>query len=123
MANDKIRLSRPEDFEVEEQPWGKLHWHVSAALGNSETMTVGRCFINPGDQNGVHMHPNCDEVLSVLRGHIEHSWDGHKFEMREGDVVSIPSGVYHNARNLGDEVVELAISFSSAYRETVGQES
>lgn len=121
-VQDEIRLSRPEQFEVEPMPWGKLHWQVSAKLGNSETMTVGRCFISPGDQNGVHMHPNCDEVLSVLSGHIEHSWDGQKIEMHEGDVISIPSGVYHNARNLGDGVAELAISFSSAYRETVGQE-
>lgn len=124
MANvNEVRLLRSQDVHIEEMSWGKLHWQVSADLGNSEEMTVGRCFINPGDQNGVHMHPNCDEVLSVLKGHIEHSWDGHTFEMREGDVVSIPSGVYHNARNLGDSVCELAISFSSAYRETVGQES
>lgn len=115
-------VTRPDDFVVEEMPWGKLHWQVSAAIGNSETMTVGRCFINPGEQNGVHMHPNCDEILSVLNGRIEHSWDGRTFEMRAGDVISIPSGVFHNARNLGDDVVELAISFSSAYRETVGRE-
>lgn len=115
-------LARPGEFEIEKTSWGELHWQVSADRGNSETMTIGRCFINPGDQNGVHMHPNCDEVLSVLKGHVEHSWDDQKFEMREGDVISIPSGVYHNARNLTDEVCELAISFSSAYRQTVGQE-
>jgi quercetin dioxygenase-like cupin family protein len=39
--------------------------------------------------------------------------------MNVGDVVSIPAGVVHNARNIGDGPAELAISFSSAYRETV----
>ena len=42
--------------------------------------------------------------------------------MTEGDVISIPSGVWHGARTLGDEPAELATSFSSAHRETVGLE-
>lgn len=120
MSNTHV--TSPDQYQVEETPWGRLNWHVSAALGNSETMTVGRCFIKPGDQNGRHLHPNCDEILSVLKGHIEHSWNDEKFEMREGDVVSIPSGVVHNARNIGTDEAELAISFSSAYRETLDEE-
>jgi quercetin dioxygenase-like cupin family protein len=99
--------------------WGHLEWSVSARIGNSETMTIGTCFIDAGNQNGRHYHPNCDEVLRVVRGRIIQSLDGIEVEMNEGDVVSIPSGVVHNARNIGAEEAELAISFSSAYRETV----
>lgn len=117
-----IQVSRAEDAEIEEMPWGRLHWRVSAKLGNSQTMTVGSCFIEPGQQNGVHMHPNCDEVLTVVKGHIEHSWNEQKVQLREGDAISIPAGVFHNARNLGGQICELAISFSSARRETVGHE-
>lgn len=116
-----IGVSRPGDFDVEDTPWGRLVWQVSASLGNSELMTVGRCFIEPGQQNGRHFHPNCDEVLCVLSGRIVHSWDDQQVEMDEGDVISIPSGVVHNARNIGGATCELAISFSSAYRETVDE--
>lgn len=116
-----IGMRRPGDFAVEQTAWGRLVWQVSASLGNSETMTVGRCFIGPGQANGRHFHPNCDEVLCVLRGRIVHSWDDQEVEMGEGDVISIPSGVVHNARNSGDETCELAISFSSAYRESVDE--
>lgn len=98
--------------------WGHLEWYVSAEIGNSETMTVGKCVLNPGQANGRHLHPNCDEILQVLKGKVIHTWNGEEFEMNEGDVVSIPSGVIHNARNIGDGVAELAISFSSAYRTT-----
>ena len=42
--------------------------------------------------------------------------------MRAGDVVSIPTGVVHNARNIGTEDAILAISFSSADRLAVGYE-
>jgi quercetin dioxygenase-like cupin family protein len=82
-------------------------------------MTIGTCFIEPGMQNSRHFHPNCDEVLRVVRGTIVQTWDGSECEMHAGDVVSIPSGVVHNARNIGNETAELAISFSSAYRETI----
>jgi quercetin dioxygenase-like cupin family protein len=112
-------VGRAGQHLVEPMPWGRLEWSVSARLGNSETMTIGTCFIEPGSQNGRHYHPNCDEVLRVVRGRIIQSYDGVEVEMNEGDVVSIPSGVVHHARNIGAAEAELAISFSSAYRETV----
>lgn len=112
-------VSRPHDHLVEPMPWGRLEWSVAARLGNSETMTIGTCFIDPGNQNGRHYHPNCDEVLRVVRGRIIQSWDGVEVEMGAGDVISIPSGVVHHARNVGVEVAELAIAFSSAHRETI----
>ncbi|GAA3152275.1 quercetin dioxygenase-like cupin family protein [Kribbella aluminosa] len=113
------RLRRAGEHLTETMPWGRLEWSVSAHLGNSETMTIGTCFINRGSQNGRHFHPNCDEVLRVVRGRIIQSLDGTELEMNAGDVVSIPSGVVHHARNIGAEQAELAITFSSAYRETV----
>lgn len=108
-----------DQHEIVRMPWGRLEWSVSAQIGNSTTMTVGLCVIEPGAQNGRHFHPNCDEVLRVLKGRIVQTWDGQEREMGVGDVISIPSGITHNARNVGDEDAELAICFSSAYRETV----
>ncbi|MGO4843655.1 cupin domain-containing protein, partial [Rhizobiaceae sp. 2RAB30] len=48
-----------------------------------------------------------------------HTWEDKQVEMKEGDTITIPAGVVHNARNIGTGVAELAICFSSAYRETV----
>lgn len=115
------RLKTAAEHVIEPMRWGRLEWYVSAAIGNSDTMTVGKCIIDPGDANGRHYHPNCDEILTVLKGRIIQTWNGEEREMNVGDVVSIPSGVWHNARNIGDELAELAISFSSAYRETVDE--
>lgn len=111
-------LKKQAEHQIVPMDWGHLEWYVSAEIGNSETMTVGKCVLNPGQANGRHLHPNCDEILQVLKGKVIHTWNGEEFEMNEGDVVSIPSGVIHNARNIGDGVAELAISFSSAYRTT-----
>jgi len=83
-------------------------------------MTLGRCVLLPGQENGEHYHPNCEEILHVLSGRIEHyvehtGW----LEMKEGDTITIHAGVRHQARNCGTTGAHLLICFSSAQRETV----
>ena len=114
-------VTRAAENQVLEQTWGKITWYVSAQLGNSDTMTVGEAIIRPGQENPRHYHPNCDEILRVVSGRILHSMNSRKVEMSAGDVVSIPMGVRHNARNIGTEDAVLAISFSSAHREVIGE--
>lgn len=108
-------------YEVEDTSWGRLVWMVAGRLGNSATLTVGRCYIAPGSANPRHCHPNCDEVVHVLRGDIEHSLDERTFPVSSGETVSIPRGSMHNARNLGAEEAVLLIVFSSPDRKTVGE--
>lgn len=102
-------------------PWGRLVWQVSGELANSETLTVGRCILDPGHANGRHFHPDCDEVLEVLTGSIAHTWGEDEVAMERGDVISIPAGVMHNARNTGDTAAELLIVFSTAYRTAIAE--
>lgn len=114
-------VTRPSQNKVMEQPWGRLTWYVSGELGNSATLTVGQAIIRPGRENPRHYHPNCDEVLRVARGRILHTMGDRTVEMSVGDTVSIPTGVPHNARNIGTEDAVLDISFSSADRKVVGE--
>lgn len=102
--------------------WGKLTWNANRILGSSTQMTFGQCCIYPGSENPRHYHPNCEEILHVVSGHILHSLDGEAFEMKSGDTVVIPSHTIHNARNLSEsDPALLIITFSSAQRETVGE--
>jgi mannose-6-phosphate isomerase-like protein (cupin superfamily) len=117
--SDEIKVRRPPQYRVEEMPWGRLVWQVAGDLGNSETLTVGRCILDPGEANNRHVHPECDEVLEVLSGSIVHTWDDREVPMEVGDTISIPAGVVHNARNVGAERAELLIVFSTAYRTAV----
>jgi quercetin dioxygenase-like cupin family protein len=114
-------VTRAADRQVIEQTWGRITWYASGPLGNSATMTVGQAVIEPGQENPRHYHPNCDEILHVVRGRILHSMGTQQVEMTVGDTVSIPTGVRHNARNIGTEDAVLAISFSSAHREVIGE--
>jgi len=113
-------LVKKDDNKVIDMPWGQLRWFTSAELKNSRTMTTGVAIIQPGKANPVHFHPNCDEVLHVIRGKISHTMNEVTAEMNAGDSISIPQGVLHNATNIGTEDAVLGISFSSAYREAVG---
>lgn len=123
-SNRKITeavVSTPADYHHEDHPWGKLTWYVSGKLKNSDSMTTGLATIAPGKSNPRHFHPNCDEVLTVLQGHIKHTMNERTVALKAGDTVSIPQGVRHNAVNIGNEPALLAISFSSAWREAVGE--
>lgn len=117
--SDEIKVRRPAQYHVEEMPWGRLVWQVAGDLGNSETLTVGRCILEVGEANNRHVHPECDEVLEVLSGSIVHTWDDQEVSMEVGDTISIPAGVAHNARNTGEERAELLIVFSTAYRTAI----
>ena len=114
-------LTSAEDNKVDHPPWGRLDWYVSGELGNSETMTVGLATVHVGKSNPRHVHPNCDEVLHVISGHIRHTMNEQVVEMKAGDTVSIPQGTWHNATNLGTEDAVLSISFNSAWRVVVGE--
>jgi quercetin dioxygenase-like cupin family protein len=114
-------VMRKMDYKVIEYAWGHLTWYVSRSLNNSDTMTVGEAVIKAGQENPRHYHPNCDEVLHVLKGHILHTMGDKSVEMSEGDTVSIPAGIHHNAKNIGTESAVLSISFSSADRQAIGE--
>ena len=114
-------LGRAADRKPEPQSWGELSFFVNRALKNSDTMTVLQSVIKPGQQNPRHYHPNCDEVLVVVQGRIIHMVNGEMFEMRAGDVLTIPQGAMHNARNIGNDDAILIVSYNSADRVSVGE--
>lgn len=109
------------DAQVDVHDWGRLEWMVSAAIGNSKVLTVGRCFIHPGMGNPMHYHPNCDEALHVVRGNIRKHVGGQFFDMEPGDTISIPKGELHRAENIGSDECELLICYDSANRQVVGE--
>ena len=110
-----------QDGQRLEFSWGSITWLASRDLGNSQTMTFGRVLIRAGDANPRHRHPNCDEILHLTAGRLEHSLGEQSFIMEAGDTISIPTGVLHNARALGEADAEMIICFSSPERATEGE--
>ena len=119
---DKTIVVRSAQAEVIAQDWGRLTWYAGRKLGNSTHMTLGVCEIKPGCANPMHSHPNCEEILRVAKGRIMHTIEGGKeIEMREGDAITVPVNLPHNARNIGDTDAVLLIAFTSADRQVKGE--
>lgn len=111
-------MCRPQDGEILEVPWGVIGWSASRQIGNSTTMTFGRAVIRAGLGNPRHRHPNCDEILHLLSGRLEHTLGDQSFILEPGDTISIPQGLWHQATVLGEQDAEMVICFSSADRIT-----
>ncbi|MHA3789165.1 cupin domain-containing protein [Flavobacterium hauense] len=62
-----------------------------------------------GTSFGMHSHPG-EEVIYVLEGFFEYQIEGEKpVTLKAGDVLFIPAGKYHSAKNIGKgKAVELA---------------
>lgn len=120
-ANAQTVVLPHGDTLVQPQTWGKLEWFASRTLGNSASMTVGLATISVGKSNPLHRHPNCDEILHVIQGHIMHRVGDKEYEMWAGDTVTIPEGTLHNARNIGADDAVLSISFSTPDRISLGE--
>ena len=119
---DPIQIQPLASSQIRPFEWGELTWFANRETGNSTEMTVGRCTLKPGQGNPRHYHPNCSEILVVIKGRISHtSGPDEETEMAEGDAVTIPANVWHCAKNIGTEEAVLFIAFSSADRQTIGE--
>ena len=112
-----VRPAETIESQREDFPWGHLRWFASRELSNTPGLTVGRCVIRPGRQNPRHVHPNCDEVLYLLSGRLEHIVGEDRHPMAPGDSIAVPAGVPHCAINVGDTDADMLITFSSGDRQ------
>ncbi len=102
---------------MHEEAWGTLAWMADAANAGLDGLTLGRVTLNPRCTNPRHSHPNCDEVLHVISGEIEHSIGVETVFLRAGDTLVIPAGMPHQARNVGSGVADTIVVYSTGRRE------
>ena len=100
-----------------DQPWGSLTWLASKAIAGCEGVTVGRVAIRAGANNPPHSHSNCEEVLHLLAGRLEH-WMGDEAVILEpGDTLAVAAGVPHHARSIGDVDADMIVAYSAGQRD------
>jgi quercetin dioxygenase-like cupin family protein len=114
------KVVRKNEAEPKVTEWGSLQWLVSRVNGASEHMTLGRVTFKPGKSNPVHQHPNCEEILFVISGQLEHTLpEGGTVRLQAGDCIVLPPGGKHQAKNIGSEEAVVLVAFNSADRRTV----
>lgn len=100
-----------------EAGWGNLTWLAGAEIGNAQGLTLGRVVIKAGQSNPRHCHRNCEEVLYLMSGQLEHTVGPDIVTLRPGDSLTIPAGMFHNASSTGAEDADMIVAYSSAERD------
>lgn len=59
-------------------------------------------FVAPGGDVPTHLHPHQEERWTVLAGRIRFKVDGHKTTPDLGEAITVPPGVRHSFKNVGD---------------------
>ena len=75
-----------------------LQRHDLSAPGR-EVVQV-RVDFDPGYVAPRHTHPG-EEIIYVIEGSLEYEIDGKISKVKAGDVLFVPAGVIHTARNVG----------------------
>jgi quercetin dioxygenase-like cupin family protein len=104
-----------EERRIHEE-WGSLRWLAGREQTDTD-LTLGRVAIKSGCGNPRHSHPNCDEVLYLLHGSLDHWVDGEKVTVREGDTLVVPAGAAHNAINVGEDDADMIVAYTSGDRQ------
>ena len=99
--------------------WGAIQWLVNGQRIAHSQLTFGYVEIKPGRKNFKHYHPNCDEVLYLLEGELDHSLGGEHVPLTAGMSIHIPMGVHHDAVNRSTVTARMVVAYSSGDRQTV----
>jgi quercetin dioxygenase-like cupin family protein len=75
-----------------------LQWHDLSAAGR-EVVQV-RVDFDPGYIAPRHTHPG-EEIIYVLEGMLEYEIGGNLVSAKAGDVLFVPAGTPHSAKNIG----------------------
>jgi mannose-6-phosphate isomerase-like protein (cupin superfamily) len=99
-----------------EQAWGWLNFLADEEITSTRGVTVGTARISPGQENPLHIHPNCTEIILFLAGSVEHVVGADLVEVMQGDMLIVPAGVAHKARNVGPGDVDMVVIYNSGRR-------
>jgi quercetin dioxygenase-like cupin family protein len=114
----EVSLQAFEKAKVQEFPWGWIRWLMNAQIDPKAEMTLGIVYVQPGQSNPLHVHPNSAEYLHMLSGACEHRVGSQWVSLKTGDTLRIPRGVAHMARTK-DKPFRALIVYDTGIRQMV----
>ncbi|MDO8684649.1 MAG: cupin domain-containing protein [Armatimonadota bacterium] len=118
----KKRTVHIDEGDKREFDWGSITWLQSGEFSGSEELTLGEVIIKSGKSNPMHTHANCEEILYLLEGELEHSCgDENPYHLKPGGSICIQRGIPHNAKCISEKDARMVVAYSSAYREMQGE--
>lgn len=76
---------------------------VDRDLVQSKHFVAGLTIFEPGESSSWHNHPDSEEIDIIVRGSGELVDDGTRYPFKSGEWMFIPTGVYHQHINNGEE--------------------
>jgi len=70
--------------------------------------------MSPGRKMRIHKHLNNDELIFIHKGEGTLTLDEESIEVKMGDVVFVPRGIWHGLDNTGKENLLMAFQYSPA---------
>jgi oxalate decarboxylase/phosphoglucose isomerase-like protein (cupin superfamily) len=88
--------------------WGLIKWFVTPDAMPGAKLTFGEVVLLPGLGHDRHNHPDAEEILYILSGEgAQMVDDGEPFPVKAGDVIYIPTAIYHSTFNTGWQPLRL----------------
>lgn len=81
----------------------KVFRMVDHDLVRSKHFVAGLTIFEPGESSSWHNHPDSEEIDIIVRGTGELVDDGTHYPFKSGEWMFIPTGVYHQHINNGEE--------------------
>ena len=93
----------PHARPVQSFDWGVIKWYVTPDDQPGANLTFGEVVLLPGKGHDRHNHPESEEILYVLSGGGEQMLDDgeHRFQIKAGDTVYVPTAMFHSTLNTG----------------------
>jgi quercetin dioxygenase-like cupin family protein len=114
--DDQVRRNIGAGAAAGPTDFGSVHWAVREGDPDGAEQTIGLAVFVAGKVNAEHVHPNCEEVVYVLDGEVEHTLGDERTTLRAGDLIVVPRGVPHRLVNTSDAPVRTYIVFSAPDR-------
>ncbi len=113
------QIRRDAGSRAEATAWGSVEWAVRGGDPPGAEQTLAIATWEPGLGNDEHTHPNCEEIVYVIDGAIDHTLGDQVVRLEAGDVIVVPRDVPHRLVNNSAAPARTLIVFSSPDRQFV----
>jgi oxalate decarboxylase/phosphoglucose isomerase-like protein (cupin superfamily) len=115
-----VQAVDPNAIPTQTFDWGAIKWFVTPEITQGAGITFGEVVLQPGRGHDRHNHPESEEILYVLSGEGEQMLDDRDaFQVKPGDTIYVPTGVFHSTRNTGWEPMRLLALYNPGGPEKV----
>ncbi|GAA3189404.1 MULTISPECIES: quercetin 2,3-dioxygenase [Streptomyces] len=91
---------------------GDVYTVKVGAEGTQGDLALLEATVPPGGGPPLHNHTHEDEAFYLLSGELDMYADDAAYEVRSGDFVFVPRGIYHRFRNTGLHPARLLAMFT-----------